>query len=435
MSSNNRKRRIVVTGIGVVSPIGIGREALWESIRTGKSGIGQVAADERFVAYHGVGGEIRDFNESSLKKEYFTEKDQKKSIKVMCREVQMGAAAALIALRDSALDMSAIDHARIGVEYGANLMFYPPVTLADACKSCVDEAGEFDYTQWGDAGLRAMEPLWMLKYLPNMPACHIGIFTDSRGPNNSVTVDEASAGVALTEALNILQRGAADMMIVGGTGTRLHTMKTLHSRLWDELGYDAEHPEASCKPFDKNRNGQVVAEAAGCVILEEEGHAQARGAKIYGRLLSGASSCVAKSDGTADIRQAVLNSLNAALKRGDVDAESLGHINAHGLGTIADDRAEAQALVSLLNGAEIPVTSLKGALGNAGAANGFVEMASSLLALNAGLIPRTLHCDQLDESLGINVIHGEHQPTTNKLFASYNFTAQGQASAVILEAT
>lgn len=435
MSANKSKPRIVVTGIGVVSPLGIGRDALWESLKDGRSGVRLVESDERAVAYHGVGGEIPEFNESSLKQQYFTEKDQKKSIKVMCREVQMGVAAALIALRDSQLDMSTIDHSRIGVEYGANLMFYPPVTLAEACKACVDESGEFDYREWGGAGLGAMEPLWMLKYLPNMPACHIGIFTDSRGPNNSVTVDEASPGVALTEALNILQRGSADMMIVGGTGTRLHSMKTLHTRLWDELGYDAEHPEASCKPFDKNRNGQVVSEAAACVLLEEEEHAKSRGATIYGRLLSGASSCVAKPDGTPDIRQSVLNSLNAALKRADMNAEALGHINAHGLGTIAGDRAEAQALVSLLNGADIPITSLKGALGNAGAANGFIEIAASLLSLNEGLIPQTLHCDHPDESLGINVVHGEHRPTTNKLFASYNFTAQGQASAVILEAS
>ena len=434
MSSNNSKRRIVITGIGVISPVGIGHEQFWESIQARKSGIGPIEADERFVAYQGIGGEIAEFNEKSLKKQYFTEKDQKKSIKVMCREVQMGAAAALIALRDSAIDMDAIDHARIGVEYGANLMFYPPITLAEACKSCVDESGEFDDKQWGGAGLDAMEPLWMLKYLPNMPACHIGIFTDSRGPNNSVTVDDASPGVAITEALNILERGAADVMIVGGTGTRLHSMKTLHTRLWDQLGYDESDPSASCKPFDKNRNGQVVAEAAASLILEEEEHAKARGAKIFGRLLSGASSCVARPDGTADIQQAVQNALSAALRRADVSAEDLGHVNAHGLGTVKDDCAEAAGLVSLLNGANVPVMSLKGALGNAGAANGFLELTASMLSLSEGIIPTTINCSSPDESLGIEIVSGEHRPTTNKLFANYNFTAQGQASAVIIEA-
>ncbi|MEW4488380.1 beta-ketoacyl-[acyl-carrier-protein] synthase family protein [Thalassoglobus sp. JC818] len=434
MSSQTKQRRVVVTGIGVVSPIGIGRENFWTALNASQSGIGMVESEDRHVAFHGVGGEIPEFNEKSLKKEYFTEKDQKKSIKVMCREVQMGAAAALMALRDSGIDMDSIDHSRIGVEYGANLMYYPPDSLADACKKCVSEDGEFDYREWGGTGLGAMEPLWMLKYLPNMPACHIGIFTDSQGPNNSVTIDEASAGVAMTEALNILERGAAEVMIVGGTGTRLHPVKTLHARLLDELGYDEANISASCKPFDRNRNGQVVAESAGCLILEEEEHALARGATIYGRFLAGASSCVARPDGTADTRQAVTNSLNSAMRRGQVQPSDLGHVNAHGLGTVRDDQTEAASYREMFGDHEMPVTSLKGYFGNSGAASGFLEVAASLLALNQGVIPQTLNCSEPDDSLGIQVVSGEHQPTQNKLFANVNFTSLGQASAVILEA-
>src|SRR5690606_23213431 len=112
--------------------------------------------------------------------------------------------------------------------------------------------------------LREMEPLWMLKYLPNMPACHIAIGTDSRGPSNSVTLDEASPGVAITEALNIIERGTADVMIVGGTGTRIHPVRAIHARLCDPLAYDEENPARSSRPFDQNRTGQVAAEGAGC---------------------------------------------------------------------------------------------------------------------------------------------------------------------------
>lgn len=433
MNSHESPRRVVVTGIGIISPIGSNRDEFYSSIKAGTSGIGPIESDVKHVAYQGIGGEIASFDEKALKKQFFKEKEQKKSIKVMCREVQMGAAAALVALEDSAIDMAAIDHARMGIDYGANLMFYPPLTLAEACKACVDENGEFHSERWGNDGLDAMEPLWMLKYLPNMPACHIGIFTDARGPNNSVTLDEASPGVALTEALNILERGAADIMIVGGTGTRLHTMKTLHARLWDELGYDADNPSASCKPFDQRRNGQVVAESAASLILEDEDHAKARGAHIYGRLLSGASSCAVREDLSADNRQSVINALSGALRRAGISIGDLGHINAHGLGTVKDDADEAAAYRTLLNGADVPVTSLKGYFGNPGAGSGFLEIAASLLSLADGNIPQTLNCEQPDESLGIDIVTGGHRPTTNKLFASVNFTNMGQAGATVFE--
>lgn len=434
MSSTTEKRRIVVTGIGIISPIGSGREEFFAAIKAGRSGIGKIDSDSQYVAEHGIGAEVKDFDEKSLKKRFFKEKEQKKSIKVMCREIQMGAAAALSALADSGLDMDSFDHTRMGIDFGANLMYYPPVTLAEACRECIDENGEFDASRWGDQGLKAMEPLWMLKYLPNMPACHIGIFTDSRGPNNSVTLDEASPGVALTEALNILERGSADVMIVGGTGTRLHGMRTLQTRLWDETGYDENDPSASCKPFDKNRNGQIVAEAAGSLLLEDEEHARARGATIYGRLLSGGSSCVAEVSGKGNTHQSVKNSVNAALRRAGLSVQDLGHVNAHGLGTVADDAAEAQAYRELFDGASVPVTSQKGALGNAGAGNGFLEISASLLSLHEGLIPTTVNCQTVDDSLGIDVVTGDHRATENRIFANVNFAAIGQSSAAIFEA-
>lgn len=434
MSSNTNKRRIVVTGIGLISPIGNSQETFLESLKTGKSGIGPVDSDVKDVSFRGIGGEVKDFDEKILKKVYFKAKEQKKSIKVMCREIQMGAAAAMAAMEDSGVDLDSIDHAKFGVNFGANLMFYPPPTLAEPCLSCVPEqGGEFDSERWGGDGLKAMEPLWMLKYLPNMPACHVGIFTDARGPNNSVTLDEASTSVSLTEALNVMERSAADLMIVGGAGTKLHSIRTLHSRLWEELGYDETNPSASCKPFDKNRNGQVVSEGTGCLILEEEQHAKARGAKIYATLLGGGSSCVANTDGVANNTQSVINAVSAALKRADLSVSDLGHINAHGLGTVHDDAVEAKAYQSLLEGTDVPVTALKGFFGNAGAGTGFLEIAGSILSLTEGSIPQTISCSNPDESLGLNIVAGEPRATSNKVFANVNFTSMGQASATIFE--
>ncbi|MDA7503712.1 beta-ketoacyl-[acyl-carrier-protein] synthase family protein [bacterium] len=434
MSSNSNKRQVVVTGIGLISPLGNGRQEFYESIKSGRSGVGKIDSETQHVAKYGIGAEVKDFDEKTLKKNFFKEKEQKKSIKVMCREIQMGAAGALMALEDSQLDLDSFDHTRMGIDFGANLMYYPPETLAGACKACVDGTGEFNSNLWGDLGLKEMEPLWMLKYLPNMPACHIGIFTDSRGPNNSVTLDEASPGVALTEALNILERGSAEVMIVGGTGTRLHSMRTLQSRLWDDVGFDETNPSASCKPFDKNRNGQAIAEAAGSLILEEEEHAKARGATIYGKLLAGGSSCVVDTNGVGDSTRSVVNSMNAALKRAGISVSDLGHINSHGIGTVADDAAEAKAYQELLGGASIPVAALKGATGNAGAGNGFLELTASLLSVADGVIPPAIHTKSFDEDLGFDLVVDQPRATSNKIFANVNFAKVGQSSVAIFEA-
>lgn len=433
MSADSSQRRIVVTGIGVISPIGSGRVPFWDHLSGGVSGIRQMQRYHGVATPGNIGGEVEEFTEATAKASY--PKSQRKSIKVMCREIQMGAAAAMQALEDSRLDLSGIDHERMGVEFGANLMFFDPESMADSCLNCVDESGEFQFSRWGEAGLGSMEPLWMLRYLPNMPACHIAIFTDARGPNNSITLDEASPGVALTEALNILERGAADMMMVGGTGTRIHPVRTIHARLWEELGYDEAHPSASCKPFDVHRNGMAVSEGAACLILEEESHARSRGATIYATLLGGASSCVATSDGHTNIERAIVNATRGALRRAQIAPETLGHINAHGLGTHDDDRVEAAALHQILGEktADVPVVGLKGYLGNGGASTGFLEIAASLLSLNQGVIPRTLNCTEPDPRLGLDVVTGAPRPTDNKLFLNVNFTRAGQASAVVFE--
>lgn len=430
MSSENSKRRIVITGVGLVSPIGIGITSFAENLHAGRSGISSTESYPNTATPHGIGGEVKDFTEKSLRKEYFKEKEQKKSIKLMCRDIQMGATAALLALEDSGLEQDSIDRSRIGVEYGANLMLFSPESVATPSGACRGESGKFEMSKWGPEGITRMEPLWMLRYLPNMPACHIGIFTDSHGPNNSVTVDEASAGVAMNEALNILERGSADVMIVGGTGSHLDPMKSIHARLWETLAYDEEHPEASCKPFDIHRCGQVVGEGSGCFILEEEEHARARGARIYGRVLGAGSSCVATPQGPV-INQAVSNAMQAALKRADVAISDVGHINAHGLGTIEEDAAEAQGIV-LTGGAGVPVTSSKGYFGNTGAGTGFLEMAASLLALEQGQIPQTLNCQTPDSGLGIDVVTTPRS-TNNHLFMNINFARTGQASATIIE--
>jgi 3-oxoacyl-[acyl-carrier-protein] synthase II len=381
-----------------------------------------------------AGAEIADFNDSKARE--FFPKNHRKSIKVMCREIQLGTVAAMLAFQDAGLDPGTINHDRMGVEFGANLMYSPPTQLNDPCWQCLDEQGNFVVRQWGGRGMPRMEPLWLLKYLPNMPACHIAIFLDARGPSNSVTQDEASGNLALIEAHSVIHRNAADVMIAGSTGARLHQFKTLHAVLWGELGYRSEDPASTCRPFDAERTGQALSEGACSFVLEEEEHARARGATILARYLGGGSSCVAP--GVKDHhRLAAAHAMRAALRSAGLSPDDIGHINAHGVGELEADRAEAQAIHEVFGprGATIPVTSLKGAMGNAGAGGGTIELAASLLGLAHGLIPPTLHCDHPDPACGLNVVRDRPLPTSQLSVLKLSFTRLGQASAVILQRT
>ncbi|MEZ5942667.1 MAG: beta-ketoacyl synthase N-terminal-like domain-containing protein [Planctomycetaceae bacterium] len=432
---SNTKRRIVITAMGLVSPIGLGRDAVLESLQAGRSGVRPIQRYNGAATVGGIGGEVADLGDENAKKICFTEKEEKKAVKLMCRDVLLGTCAAKFALGDSGLDLDAIDHTRIGVEYGANLMFFEPENMAGAARASSNESGDFQLENWGTAGLRGMEPLWMLKYLPNMPACHIAIFFQALGPNNSVTVDEASTGAALTEALNILERGAADMMLVGATGTKICPVSSIHGQFSGQQTCNADDPASSCRPFDSTRSGSVAGEAAACLLLEEESHALARGAKIWGRIYSGATSCVCDPNGKANPKQALVNAIGAALRRGGISPDAIGHYNAHGLGTKEADAAEAAAIHEVFgsHAASLPVTGLKGFTGNAGAASGLIEIASSLLSLDQGNIPFTLNTNAPDESLGLDIVTGAPRATSNKFFVNANFTECGQASAVVIE--
>ena len=424
-------KRVVITGAGVISPIGIGRDAFWEGIAAQTSGISKIELLSGSALPGHVAGEVKEFTDSAAKKQYL--KAQRKSIKIMCREIQLGVASAHLALANCGVDMDAINHDRLGVDFGANQMFSTPDVLSEGAFRC-ESNGNFEFDRWGDEGMSGMEPLWLLKYLPNMPACHIGIHADARGPNNSLTLAEASGNSALGEAFGIIAGGRADMMLAGSTGSRIQPTKCLHAAAWDELAeYEDADPTTWSRPFDASRRGQVVGEGACTFIFEEEEHAKARGAEVLGTVLSKASSCVIGKDGKPDFRLALANSMRLALQRAGVSPSEIGHVNAHGLGAHQADIDEAQAIHDVFGDAasKIPVTAFKSAIGNSGAACGTLELAASLIGLQHGVIPATLNYSTPDENCQLNVVHGEPLKTDNKLFINVNITGYGQAAALV----
>lgn len=438
MSSSASDRDVVITGIGVVSPLGLDLETFWQAIAAGRSGIHRTDMFQGLAAPDQVGGAIEEFTEEAARKVYL--KEHRKNLKAMCREIQLGVASAMLAVQHSQLDLKTINHERLGVEFGANLMLSAPDILSPACGACSENPQhEFHFAEWGAQGLPKMEPLWLLRYLPNMPACHISIVADARGPSNSLTLDDASGNTVIGEAQRILLRNAADVMITGGTGTTLHPIKTLHLALWHDLATTPAEPERRARPFDRDRGGRVVAEGACSFILEDRGHAQARNARIWGHILGTGGSTVTERDGRPKYREALAQAMRVALKNAGVSPEEVGHVNAHGLGTKDVDLCEALAIHDVFGddlGRRVPVTAPKSFLGNSGAGSGTLELAASLVALSHGVIPATLNYEHPDPEMPpLNIVTGHPRPAANKVVLNVNVSRIGQASAAVVEAT
>lgn len=439
--SSPSSRRVVLTGVGLISPLGNSRQELWEALTAGRSGVARFEPD-RAAALHspfvaraaGFTGEIDNFGTLEGDKK----KAIRKGLKVMCRECQMGVAAAERALQDAQLTMAGRDPERTGVVFGTDYMLSEPEEFGSGIQACTDAEKKFHFEQWAQQGMTKMTPLWLLKYLPNMPASHIAIYNDLRGPNNSLTLREAAGNSAVGEALRVIQRNHADIMIAGATGTRIHTMKAVHAALQEELavgefqGREVPAEEAS-RPFERDRLGMVLGEGAGVVILEELSHALARGATIYAEVAGFGSSTAADKNRVALRDLALANAMRAALRDAEATPISVGHIQAHGLSTHSCDEAEARAVRDVFGGvkADVPVTAAKSYFGNLGAGSGVVELVAGALALHEDKLFATRNYQTPDPACQINVVRETTTPGASLL--NLSVTPQGQASCIFLK--
>jgi 3-oxoacyl-[acyl-carrier-protein] synthase II len=280
-----------------------------------------------------------------------------------------------------------------------------------------------------------MAPLWMLKYLPNMPASHIAIYNDLRGPNNSLTMREAAGNLAIGEAFRTIQRGHANMMVAGATGTRILPMQAIHALQTEQMAAENCDPTKASRPFDKSRTGMVAGEGAGMIVLEELSSAKARGATIYAEVLGLGSANVAdKKDlhGKCDV--ALERAMKAALRDADRTPEDVGHINAHGLSTTERDADEARAIQRVFGprARDVPVTALKSYFGNLGAGSAVVELIASALAMREGKLPLVLNYKTADPECPLAVATEGSSP--GRSFLNLSVTPQGQAAVLYVAA-
>ncbi len=428
------KRRVVITGCGVISPIGSSLQAVWDSLVARRSGVGLIQSFPSESLPAKAGAEVRDFtghidNFGPLSAEL--KKTIRKGLKVMCREIQLGVAATQLALVDASLDPSAFAPERIGVTFGSDYIMTLPEEFAAGVKACLNEAGRFEWPRWAEQGMPQVTPLWLLKYLPNMPACHVAIYNDLRGPNNSLTVREASSNLALAEAYSTIARGSAEVVLTGATGGRVHPLRTIHTAMQEELAQGDGDPVSFSRPFDRRRHGMVVGEGAATLVLEELEFARARGAKILGELVGQGASAVLAPNAVARRERSMENAMRAALRAAELSPDQVGHVHAHGLSTRHSDVEEAQAIAGVFGSRPVPVVAAKSYFGNLGAAGGMVELLTSLLALEHGHLFPTLNYEEPDPECPLAVVVDANVPSGDSVL-SVNVTPQGQASAVVV---
>ena len=432
MASGNDAARVVITGVGVVSPIGIGHEPFWQSLEANRGGIGELDLPSSTPLPSRLIAPVTGFDPLEFL-------PSRKLLKVMSRDIQLGVAASRLAVDDAGLDRGEQDPDRVGVSFGTGRISSLPEDLVASAELIgdgldPDTDGTVDWTRWGEGSLGRIAPMWLLKRLPNMPACHVSIGLDARGPNNTITSRETSGLLALAEGVRVIERGVADCMVVGATGSLVQPVDLVKLNLVRTLSQNHDNPSGSCRPFDVDRDGTVLGEGAAAFTIERLEFARRRGAAIYAEILGCGAGCDGNRDGGGD---GLVNAITAALDDAGIEPGELGHLNAGANGSPEGDSVEARAIQQVLGPAvdSVPVTALAGFFGHSDAGGGAMELAGCLLSLRHRLVPATHGFDSPDPGCRLDIVSGTPRPISIPLGLSCNRTEFGQSAAVVVRAS
>jgi 3-oxoacyl-[acyl-carrier-protein] synthase II len=412
-------RRAVITGIGIVSPLGDSPAALVDNMRQGRSGVARLRSFDPAGLPVQIGAELLDFDAKK-----FVDKKDRKRLNQMVRTMHLAVAAAQLAVNDA---KTTFEPPRLGVVFGSSTI---PGDLGEmgeaALVAAIDNPPSIDMRRWGDAAIPNVPPTWLLTHIPNMTASHVSIIHNGQGPNNTISQSDAGALMALGEAARMIQTDRADGVLVGGADTRVATINHVRFILSGRLSRRNHDPEGACRPFDRDRDGGVSGEGAGVFLVEERDRAVARGAKIYGEILGVASGMDPDLQGP-DLGRVIRTALaQAGIAPADVD-----HVNAHGSSEVTVDAWEARGIAEAFAGVDIPVVPLKSYFGNLGAGSGLVETAASLVAAEHGCVLPTRNFDHADPHCPVRVLRklgAARTPYVVKISA----TELGQCAAAVI---
>ncbi len=423
-------RRVAVTGLGVVAPNGFGKDAFWSACVNGASGVGPIRCFDASGHPVRVAAEVHDFDAAP-----FLPPEHRKSLKIMGRAARFGVAAAGLAVQDSGLDLGRVDPERVGVVLGTGLVpiDLPEVAplLADACR----EDGRLHTDRLGQNGAGALAPLWVLKYLPNMTAAHVSMAHNARGPNSTITTACAAATQAVGEAFRLIARDDADFVLAGGADSRIDPLLILAYVALGALSRASRPAAEVSRPFDGERDGFVMGEGAGVLVLEELEHARRRGAVIYAEVLGLGSSfdayAVTRPDPEA---RGAARAIEWALREARVDPHDVDYINAHGTSTRLNDQMETRAVKEVFGeGAKaLPMSSIKSMVGHLIGAAGAVEAVATALTLHQGVVPPTINQTRPDPDCDLDYVPNQAREVRVRTAVSTSFGFGGQNAALVM---
>ena len=423
-------RRVVVTGLGVVAPNGVGKEAFWSSCVNGRSGVRPIASFDSTGYPVRIAAEVPEFDLHP-----YIPAVHRKSLKIMGRAARFGVAAAGMAVRDSGLTLDREDPERMGVVMGTGMV---PIELPEVApllhQACSPE-GQLRLDKIGQNGGQGMFPLWILKYLPNMTAAHISLIHGAKGPNSTITTACAAGTQAIGEGFRLIARGDADLILAGGADSRIDPLLILAYAALGALSRADRPASEVSRPFDGQRDGFVLGEGAGVLVLEERERAMRRGATIYAEVLGLGSSfdayAVTKPDPEAG---GAVRAISWALREARVDPADVDYINAHGTSTRLNDLMETEAVKRVFESKarELPLSSIKSMVGHLIGAAGAVEAAALALTLHTNVIPPTINQTHPDPECNLDYVPNCAREIQVRIGMSTSFGFGGQNAALVM---
>ncbi len=396
------KRRIVVTGVGVVTPLGIGVEKSWQALCQGKSGVGEITHFDASDFRTRVAGEVKGFNPLDF--------IDQKLVRRGDRFIHFALASARMALEDSGLSIDDSNSERVGVSVG---------TAMGGIESI-----EKNHELLIKGARQQISPFFVPSFLCNMATGQVAIEFGARGVNLCTVTACASGTQAIGNAFRVIQQGEVEAMIAGGTEAAIRPLVFAGLEPVKVMTARNDEPERASRPFDKDRDGFIIGEGAGVVILEELEFAQKRGAKVYGEVLgyglnSDAYHITAPDPGGIG----AATCMELALDDAGISADEVDYINAHGTSTVLNDISETKAIKSVFGerSRQIPISSNKSMIGHMWAGAGVVEAIFSLLTITHGIIPPTINYETPDPECDLDYVPNEARRAEVKIVLSNSF--------------
>jgi 3-oxoacyl-[acyl-carrier-protein] synthase II len=394
---------VVITGTGTVTPFGQGTSAIWDALREGRSAVGPC----RTFDFGGFPTPyVAQLPEGAFDVKNVVPKSYRKATKVMSRDIELAVGAAFEAVREAGLvtkaheqDSVTIPPGRFGCHIGAGLIAAEENELTSALATSRGADGEFSFSAWGTEGMKNLTPLWMLKYLPNMLACHVTIVHDCQGPSNTITCGEASSLLSVGESLRVIGRGDADACISGGAESKTNLMGMMRQHYAGRLASTepGEDPARVVRPFSPDAKGCVPGEGGGLLVLEALETAQARGAVPLAEVLGFGASQSFCSD-TLGVSpeadgQGIVDAIEVALADTGIGPDGIDAVIPFGTGVPALDSAERAAIHAVFGerAGHIPLVTLCPAIGNCGAGAGAIAAAVAVRCLREQRLPARIN--------------------------------------------